>query len=118
MVQHYTFAQAWGPRKKEVEKQESKAPVVHIVEKEIVLQPKATEPVPPAAVLAAPSTPPPRVKEQEAKVEWKEVREVKEVKEVKEEVISLHLHRQIVNLFFFMHIASLVAILVLIFLKA
>jgi hypothetical protein len=115
MVQLCTFAQAWGPQKKSVVKQEIPEPP-----KEILLQPKAApiKEVIPAKELekVLPQAPAKQVfKESDIKTESAVVRETRMETG---EVISIQLHRQIVNLFFFMHIASLIAILVLIVLKA
>jgi lipopolysaccharide export system protein LptC len=91
--------------------------------KEIVLQPKAApvKEVIPAKELekVLPQAPAKQVFKEKSDIETESaVKIIREPSRETGEVISIQLHRQIVNLFFFMHIASLVAILVLIVLKA
>jgi hypothetical protein len=101
MVQLCTFAQAWGPQKKQA------------TVPEIVLQPKASKsmvaPIPKAQDLPK-AMPSPKPLDLSVPVP-------KPMATKNEEVISIHLHRQVINLFFFLHIASLVAILILIMVR-
>jgi hypothetical protein len=128
MVQLCTFGQAWGSRKKREEsKQEPEKPLKNsattsttstmdsaaanpLAKKEIVLQPKAIALAPstvasPSSIASPsftqkPSSNPALVTKEEGK-----------------EYISIHVHRQMLNLFFYLHIASLAAILILVILK-
>jgi hypothetical protein len=127
MVQLCTFGQAWGSRKKREEsKQEPEKPLKNSAttsttstmdsaaanpdaKKEIVLQPKAIALAP--SSIASPST------VASPSVTQKPSSNPPLAKEEGKEYISIHVHRQMLNLFFYLHIASLAAILILVILK-
>ena len=115
MVQ--TFAQAWGIKPKVRPEPEFKAvvkPEAPIAKPEPVLQPKVVEkPIEAKAI---------EVREKPVEVREKPVEKERIVERIVEkqrdgEYVSVQYHKQLIYMLFIMHITSLIALLLVIFLK-